>query len=106
MDERPLVKSFLENRDSILGFIYSLTRDYQAAEDVFQEVAMTVMRESDKQTSVRHFLGWLHEIARHRIADYYRRSSRLADREQSLGSMEEVIGQAFEENCAGSARKQ
>ena len=37
-----LETQFLANRDLLLGFIYSLTRDYDTAEEVFQEVSLVI----------------------------------------------------------------
>src|SRR5271165_6217057 len=98
MDQGTLVKRFLENRDVILSFIYALTRDYDVAEEIFQNLALAVLQESNRATSVENFLGWVREVARHRVADWYRQNSRRAAKEQPSGAMIEVVAQAFAEN--------
>lgn len=107
MEQAELVKRFLENRDVILGFIYALTRDYDVAEEIFQNVAVAILQESGRPTQVNHFLAWAREVARHRVADYFRQSTRRSAIEQPAGAMIEVIAQAFAENeVAPSASQQ
>ena len=98
MDQTELVKRFLENRDVILSFIYALTRDYDVAEEVFQNVAVSILQEANRSANVQNFLGWVREVARHRVADYYRQSVRRGGIELPSGAMADVIAQAFQEN--------
>lgn len=100
MAQEPLVKQFLENRDAILGFIFALTRDYDVSEEIFQEVAMVILKEAERATVVVNFLAWGREVARRHVADYYKKRARRDLIEQPAGSMEEIIAQAFEENEA------
>jgi len=98
MDQGELVKRFLENRDVILSFIYALTRDYDAAEEIFQNVAVAILQESSRPARIDNFLGWAREVARHRVADYYRQQARRSAHEQPASGMIDVIAQAFAEN--------
>lgn len=98
MADPVLVKQFLEQRDVILGFILALTRDYDAAEEVLQEVALVIIEEANHQTVVGHFPSWAQGIARRRVADYYRKRNRRHAIEQLSGTMTEVVCQAFAEN--------
>jgi RNA polymerase sigma factor (sigma-70 family) len=98
MAQEPLVKQFLDNRDAILGFILALTRDYDAAEEIFQEVAMVILKEAERATVVANFMAWGREVARRHVADYYKKRARRDRVGQPSGTMEEVIAQAFEEN--------
>src|SRR5262245_3878054 len=98
MDQGELVKRFLENRDVILSFIYALTRNYDAAREIFQNVAVSILQESGRATNIENFRGWASEVARHRVADFYRQQARRTAREQPSGAMIEVISQAFAEN--------
>jgi RNA polymerase sigma-70 factor (ECF subfamily) len=98
MAEGDLVNQFLENRDPILGFIVALTRDYDVAEEIFQEVAKVILEEAKKSISVSHFMPWAREIARRRVSEFYRKQTRRHAVEKAAPSMEEVICQAFTEN--------
>src|SRR5262249_44480343 len=106
MNQGDLVKRFLEHRDVILSFIYALTRDYDVAEEIFQNVAVAILQESNRATSVDNFLGWAREVARHRVADYYRQQTRRTGIEQLSGGMIEVVAQAFGENEVGPQASQ
>jgi RNA polymerase sigma-70 factor (ECF subfamily) len=98
MSRRPLERQLLEHRDALLALIYALTRDYDAAEEIFQEVALNILEEASRGTIVDHFLAWARQVARHRVIDYYRRDAKRAAREQPSGSMADVITEAFREN--------
>jgi RNA polymerase sigma-70 factor, ECF subfamily len=98
MAQPEIVRKLLENRDLLLGFIYALTRDYAVAEEVFQETSLAILEESQKLTKVENFPAWSREIARRRVAEYYRKTSRRQGLEQLSGSMAEIIAQAFVEN--------
>lgn len=101
MNHGELVKRFLEHRDVILSFIYALAPDYDVAEEIFQNVALAILQESSRATIVENFLGWAREIARHRVADYYRQKARRTAVEHPSSGMIEVIAQAFAENEVG-----
>lgn len=100
MKESDLVKRFLENRDVILSFIYALTRDYDVAEEIFQNVAVSILQTSGQAVQVDNFLGWAREVARHRVADHYRQSTRRTALIQPSWAMVETVAQAFTENEA------
>jgi RNA polymerase sigma-70 factor (ECF subfamily) len=106
MEQKELVKRFLENRDSIMAFIVALTRDFDVAEEVFQDVAVAVLVESSRADDVRNFLGWVREIARHRVADHYRRQTRQLVQERLSDELVEVICRSFEENETSAAAAQ
>jgi len=98
MEQSDLVKRFLDNRDVILSFIYALTRDYDVAEEIFQNVALSILQMSGEAAQVDNFLSWAREVARHRVIDYYRQANRRAALIQPSGAMIEAIAQAFAEN--------
>ncbi|HVR85067.1 MAG TPA: sigma-70 family RNA polymerase sigma factor [Planctomycetota bacterium] len=94
-----LVRQLLEQRDGLFGFILALTHDREAAEEVFQEVGLAVVEESAKRIDVVRFLPWVHELARRRVAEYYRRSSRRRAREHSE-PLDDIVSLAFQEGAA------
>jgi RNA polymerase sigma-70 factor (ECF subfamily) len=98
MSKEELVKRFLENRDALMGFVFALTRDFDVAEEIFQTVAVSILGEADRSTAVKNFMGWAREIARHRVADYYRQNARRSAVERLSGTMIEAISQTFEES--------
>ncbi len=100
MLQPPLAQQLLEHRDAVLGFVFALTRDFAIAEELFQVVAMAILEEASKGTTVKQFLPWAREIARRRVREYYRTSTRRQALEQPQASLEEVVSQAFAENDA------
>ena len=97
MVQKELVRKFLENRETILGFIFALTRDHAAAEEVFQEVALVILEEAGKEAAIGNFLAWAREVARRRARDYFRKKSKL-QWEPLDEPLEEMVAQAFSEN--------
>jgi len=95
-----LVKALLEQRDTLLGFILALSRDRSAAEEIFQDVGLAVVEESRRGTQVERFLPWAHETARRRVAEYFRKRQRSF---AHLESLDEAVGQAFEEQVEDRA---
>ncbi|MGH7144384.1 MAG: sigma-70 family RNA polymerase sigma factor [Planctomycetota bacterium] len=75
-DRQRLVKQFLAQRDILLGYLLALTRDPEATEEIFQEVAVVIIEEANKGTEVDPFLGWAREVARRRALEYFRRVQR------------------------------
>src|SRR5436190_2271776 len=97
-----LIRQLLEHRDGLFGFVLALTHDREAAEEIFQEVGLAVVEESAKKTDVLRFLPWVHELARRRVAEYYRRSSRRRALEHSE-PLDEAVSLAFQEGAADPA---
>jgi RNA polymerase sigma-70 factor, ECF subfamily len=98
MGQQELIRRFLDQRDTIFGFIYALTMDYEVAEEVFQNVATAILQEGTRGASVNDFPAWVRQVARHRVADYYRQNARRSAMEQPSGAMADIIAQAFGEH--------
>jgi RNA polymerase sigma-70 factor, ECF subfamily len=98
MQQPKLTLDFLQNRQALLGFIFALTRDQHVAEEVFQEVALAILGEASAGKTVDPFLPWAREVARRRVVEYYRKSSRRSAPAPLTESMVELIGVSFGEN--------
>ena len=98
-DASDLTRKFLEQRDGLLGFILALTRDREAAEEIFQETGLVIVQEAGRGARVDQFLPWAHEIARRRVAEYYRKNARRSSIERSA-VLDDAVSLAFEENAA------
>ncbi len=98
MAQGRLIKQLLEYRDGILGFILALTHDLDVAEEIFQNVAMAIVEEDRRATKVTNFIAWAREVARRRVADYFKQRSRREAVEQPSEALVDVISQAFAEN--------
>jgi RNA polymerase sigma-70 factor (ECF subfamily) len=91
-----LVKKFLEHREGLFGFVLALTRNRQAAEEIFQDIGLVIVEEARRGTQVDRFLPWAHEIVRRRVAEYFRKEGR---RHAALApaDLEDAVSQSFQE---------
>ncbi len=96
MSQPPLIRVFLERRRLVFGFIYALTRDADAAEEIFQEVSVAVLEENARGTDVGRFLPWVCGVARHRVFDYYRRKGK---RHALTALMADTIAEVFDQHA-------
>jgi RNA polymerase sigma-70 factor (ECF subfamily) len=79
-DERQdVLRLLIEHRNSLFGFIFAAMRDYDAAEEVLQEVSVAICESSGDFRLGTNFGAWAREIARRRVLAYWRqRDSRPA----------------------------
>ena len=54
----------LSNRAMLLGYIVSIVRDLDLAEDVFQNVAVVVLKKAEAVKNVAEFAPWARRVAR------------------------------------------
>ncbi len=64
------------HQNDLLRFLFRLTGDRQAAEDVFQEAFLQVHLSADSFDPTRRFKPWLFTIAANKGRDYLRKKSR------------------------------
>lgn len=105
MTSTPLIKQLLERRRLVFGFVYALTRDVDAAEEIFQEVSVGVLEESSRGTSVERFLPWVCTIARNRSADYFRRKGKSQPVSPILADTVAAVFEQQEESREDAARR-
>jgi RNA polymerase sigma-70 factor (ECF subfamily) len=99
MTDEKISQALLKNRNSLMAFIFALTRDYEVAEDVFQETALAILREQEKGGEISNFMAWSREIARRRVLEYYRKRSKNRCLPLEEGMIDQ-IALAFEESEA------
>ncbi len=56
----------------IFGFIYSLVRDFDDADDLFQQTCLVLWRKYDQFDPSRSFVSWACGIARFEVASFLR----------------------------------
>lgn len=64
---------FLQYAATVRGFVLGLMGDRAAADDVFQEVFLTVAQRSSEFRPDGNFLAWVRGIARNKVLEHYRR---------------------------------
>lgn len=62
---------------SILRFVYNSVRDREAAEDITQEVFITVYNKLYSYNKEYKFSNWLYQIAKNKAIDYMRKYKRV-----------------------------
>lgn len=60
---------------TVSAFVTSLVRDFQARDDVLQDIAVAVIESFDSYDSSRPFIGWVIGVARNQVRHYYRRKA-------------------------------
>ena len=71
-----IVRLLMEHRGTIFAFIFASVRDYDAAEEVLQDVSVVICENSESFETGTNFGAWAREIARRRILAYYRSAKR------------------------------
>jgi RNA polymerase sigma-70 factor len=81
-------RSFLnitENRAKIMSVILAMVRDFEVAEDLFQETVLQILEVSDRFDPAKEFVPWACGIARNMVRRYWRRQkTKLSSRAQEL----------------------
>ena len=71
---QPTIESlFLQQAATVRGFVMGLMADRAAADDVFQEVFLTVTQRGADFRRDGNFLAWVRGIARNKVLEHYRR---------------------------------
>jgi RNA polymerase sigma-70 factor (ECF subfamily) len=86
-----ITQSILSSRLPLLAYIYSVTRDYHLAEDVYQELFVKAVGRADSFDSTDHMLKWFRVSARNRSIDLIRRTkgSYVGLSEETLEALED-----------------
>jgi RNA polymerase sigma-70 factor (ECF subfamily) len=81
-------------QEPVLGLLQRMTRDRQAAEDLFQEVFLKVFRQVASLRDRTRFRVWLFRIAVHQARRFFEQHKRMADMsvaDQSIGQEPDVV---------------
>ncbi|MBN1393985.1 MAG: sigma-70 family RNA polymerase sigma factor [Pirellulales bacterium] len=88
LDRDTAVRMLVSGRSSLLGYIYSIVRDWQMADDVFQELSILLLRKCDAIRDAAAFGSWVRSAARLEAMNILRKRSRrptpLGDAIQNL----------------------
>jgi RNA polymerase sigma-70 factor, ECF subfamily len=76
LDRDTAVRMLISGRGRLLGYIYSIVRDWNMADDIFQEVSILTLRKCDSIRDQQHFGGWVRSAARLEALNLLRRRSR------------------------------
>lgn len=71
-----LARLWGETEAAVQAFVFSAVSGFQDAEDVVQQVALTVARRFDEYDESRPFVAWALWLAKSRVVDHYRNRQR------------------------------
>jgi RNA polymerase sigma-70 factor len=96
MDQKERI--FMEitrHRSAIMAVIVAMVRDFNDAEDVFQETVLEIIRHADRYEPDREFIPWARGIARNMVKRSYaakKRAPMLMD-EDVMDSLADIVAQ-------------
>ena len=76
LDHDSCVRLLIRERVKLVGYIRAILGDAHAAEDVFQQVSVLVLKKSQEIHDADHFLGWMRRAARLEALNAARKSKR------------------------------
>ena len=88
-----LARALLVHRDSLFSYILGLVRDPVAAEDLFQQVSLVILKKDQGTLRVEKFGPWSRELAKRTVLAHWkqeRRGRRLLS-EAALGRVESAF---------------
>jgi RNA polymerase sigma-70 factor (ECF subfamily) len=78
-DDAAQSKLYEQFFEQIFRFIFTRVSHKQTAEDLSEEVFITVFKRLSSLTSPDAFTGWLYTIARNKVIDHYRSRKEVSD---------------------------
>ncbi len=86
------VLSITENRSKILAVIMAMVRDFDVAEDLFQETVLEILKSRDRYEPGRAFVPWACGISKNVVRRYWERENRkpLTMTEESLARLADI----------------
>lgn len=99
MESSELARQFVQHRDLLYGYILALTRDYNLAEDILQDVGVSILTEAKRGMGPEAFIPWARGVARHRVADQYRRLATRRRHEIHFEGFADAVDLAFAEHA-------
>jgi len=99
MEPGELFPEFVQQRDLLYGYILALTRDPNLADDILQDVGVSILTEAKRGTRPEAFIPWARGVARHRVADHYRRLAARRRHERHFDQFADAVDMAFAEHA-------
>ncbi len=66
----------IQHQTQLFGYIYSLVRNLDDADDLFQQTSLALWKKIDQYDPERSFLHWAFGVARYEVANFLRSRSR------------------------------
>ena len=95
--KQKLFEQFLEHRNELFSYIRAMVRDSHEAEDLFQEIAVAVIKKGEEE-EIRNFKAWIKQVARNQLKTIIRNKSRRKNFNLPTPEMMELIDKCYLEN--------
>jgi RNA polymerase sigma-70 factor, ECF subfamily len=100
MPDEPLIRELLKHQSDFMGYLVAMTRDLDAAQEIFQNVAVSIMDRRGTE-EIRDFRAWAKEVVRRQALLYLR--EKAPERVRSMEPLLlEGISQAFVEDATSA----
>lgn len=101
LDNVPHIQQYLQFRSEFMGYLYAMTRDFELAEEIYQNAAVVVIEQAEKPDTIHNFRAWAKEVIR-RQALYALRAKGNAAKHTRFVSPEllDVVSNTFLEDDA------
>ena len=83
-----LASLWRDYHDKLLGFILGRVETREVAEDILQDVFIKIQKGLDRLQDNQRIEGWIYQIVRNAIVDYYRSRKLFEELPQSLAAPE------------------
>jgi RNA polymerase sigma-70 factor (ECF subfamily) len=102
MDDPTPIKELLCYQGEFLAYLMAITRDFNAAEEVFQNAAVVIIEGATAGEPIRNFRAWAKEIVRRQALYYLRKQGQQAKHRRAIDpELFEAISDAFLEEDEG-----
>ena len=100
MSDAPLIKQFLQYQADFMSYLMAITRNFDAAEEIFQNAAIVVMERSEADEPIRDFRAWSKEIVRRQALRHLRQETKVEWAQSLEPALMEQITRVFLEDTA------
>lgn len=102
MDDPTPIKELLRYQGEFLAYLLAITRDFNAAEEVFQNAAVVIIEGATAGEAIRNFRAWAKEIVRRQALYYLRKQGQQARHRRPIDpDLFEAISEVFLEEEEG-----
>jgi len=91
MPSSEFTRELLAARSSLFGFILAMVRDFNLAEELFQEVSVRILEREEEFTPGTSFGAWARAFARRTVLEEQRRRGRLMLDDRAVAAVSEKM---------------
>jgi RNA polymerase sigma-70 factor, ECF subfamily len=97
MASSEFTRELLGARSSLFGFILAMVRDFNLAEELFQEVSVRILEREEEFTPGTNFGAWARAFARRTVLEEQRRRGRLLLDDRAVAAVADRMDEADED---------